>query len=657
MKRNINEPLDVQIGPKYSSDDYYFMLDGKESLKQLNETGRACGANYQTEAYYGDFVGIETGINVREPFSRKNYDQFRPNEALPVTNKDILRQCDLAYRKVGLIKNIIDLMADFASQGISISHPVRRHEKLLNNWFAKAKGNERSERFINNLLRFGNVFVKRILYNLSKSEKKDLISTTAVETHKYEKIPYYGKGVFPMDYRFLDPLTIEAIAPELSKFVGRNVWGMRISPVYTHMANVRTEYERELLREIPDDIQKLMKTPNALMPLDPTRLIVAHYKKDDWRVWGDPLTLSILDDVILYQKAKLADMAILDGTKSTIRLFKLGNSEKGIYPKPAALSQLQNIMSANTGGGPVDLFWTDDISIEAIESKSYQSLGSAKYEPILTAIYDGLGIPTTLTSKGGGSNGFTNNALSLKTLVERLKYCRNMLTAFWETELRIVEKALGIKKPATVDFDFMDLSDDSARGTLLMNLADRGFISWETIMETLGQNSEVEQRRLKRESKDRAKNRLPKKAGPWHDPQQEFGLKKIALQSGAATPGQVGLKLDPPGPGELNKHEQTMQLAKTKVTATPKGQPNQGRPKTSKDKTKRKTRTPKVKKAVAEFLIDPFLDNFGVKDMLELSDKVEAKFLFLVDKVAAYLIDNELEVTGDNIIGAIECLS
>jgi hypothetical protein len=421
--------------------------------------------------------------------------------------------------------------------------------------------------------------------------------------------------------------------------------------------NPKNDYEKELIRKLPPDMAAMLKSPNAEIPLPPEKTIVYHYKKDDWQIWADPIIYSVLDDIISYQKAKLADMAAMDGVISAIRLIKLGNSEKGIYPKPAALDHLHSVLSANGGGGPMDLIWTDDISIEQIETHVHQFLGSNKYEPILNAIYDGLGIPTTLTSKSGGGGGFTNNALSLKTLVERLEYGRNLLVDFWEKEIRQVQQALGLsKKPATVRFAHMDLSDETARGTLLMNLADRSYISWETIVERVGENPKIEKLRLKREGKDRAKNRLPKKAGPWHNPQHKQDMEKIALQSGAATPGQLGIELGQPGEGELTKHQQMMELSKVKAaTAPPKGQPNQGRPKTSKDKAKRKTRVPKIKKAVATVITPGYLANCGVKNSKELCHSELAQLDLLIAVVAEYIVDNDLEPTQDNIIGAIKC--
>jgi hypothetical protein len=49
-----------------------------------------------------------------------------------------------SYDKVGIIRNVVDLMGDFGSQGISLVHPDRTAEKFFQQWFKKVNGKERS---------------------------------------------------------------------------------------------------------------------------------------------------------------------------------------------------------------------------------------------------------------------------------------------------------------------------------------------------------------------------------------------------------------------------------------------------------------------------------------------------------------------------------
>jgi hypothetical protein len=518
MSKPDNQLLPLPIKPAEQR-DYYFRLDGSDAdIKQLNETGESLGAVYHSDASI---------INTREPFTRHDYDSYRPNESMPYSSKEIVRQCHAAYRKVGVVRNIVDLMSDFGSQGIVISHPSRKTEKVLRAWFDKVNGLERSERFLNYLYKSGSAIAKRIN------------GTTP------------DGNIIPVRYTYLDPCLVEVGNPREAKLGATPQYILR--PYNSSACDSLVDFiSYEVTRrrkDIAPELKSVVDNFDKDIPLDPNTTIIYHYKKDDFALWADPLIYRVLDDVILYQKAKLADMSALDGAIQSIRLIKLGNSEKGIYPKPAAIDVLRQSLSANTGGGPMDLIWTDDIDIKVVDTQVHTFLGSAKYEPILSAIYEGLGIPSTVTAKSGAGTGFTNNALSLRVLVERLEYGRNQLIKFWTQELKLVMKALGLKKEASVSFA-QTLNDDVAKNNLLMSLADRGYISWETIVERVGENVAVEKSRLHREVSDRENGRLPEKLGPFqHNADDE----------------------------------------------SPEGEAGEGRPMNKVDTTTRKKRTPKIK--------------------------------------------------------------
>lgn len=136
-------------------------------------------------------------------------------------------------------------------------------------------------------------------------------------------------------------------------------------------------------------------------------------------MWANPMIYAILDDIVMLEKMKLADMSALDGAISNIRLWKLGDIDNKILPTKAAINKLRNILASNVGGGTMDLVWGPELNFQESNSQVFRFLGSEKYGPVLSSIYAGLGIPPTLTGSSGSSGGsFTNNFVSLKTLIE-----------------------------------------------------------------------------------------------------------------------------------------------------------------------------------------------------------------------------------------------
>ena len=83
------------------------------------------------------FLNIEPNRSVRPSYTNQDYYAFRPEEQVPRKQKRIIKMCMDAYDKVGIVRNIIDLMGDFGSQGISIAHENKSVEKFFQQWFRK----------------------------------------------------------------------------------------------------------------------------------------------------------------------------------------------------------------------------------------------------------------------------------------------------------------------------------------------------------------------------------------------------------------------------------------------------------------------------------------------------------------------------------------
>jgi hypothetical protein len=549
-----------------------------------------------------DFSNILPNISGKPGLSRSDYDYFRPQEAVPNKLKDVLRKAEDIYQKIGLVKNVIDLMGDFSSQGIRLVHPNKRIERFYRNWFKKVKGKDRSERFLNNLYRIGNVVVNRQTAKISLKTTDAMYRATAAadltDQNIQEEEIAVDKREIPWKYTFIDPVYIEVAGGPLSSFVNKKIYSLTIPPHLRKIINApKTEEEKLVISKLPQQILEAAKTKKAY-PLDPDKIMVFHYKKDDWQTWAYPMIYAIMDDITVLEKLKLADMAALDGAISNIRIFKLGNLEHKIAPTKAAANKLASILQNNVGGGTMDIVWGPDLELIESNTNVHQFLGEAKYTPHLNSVYAGLGIPPTLTGTYGAA-GTTNNFISLKTLTQRLQYGRDVLVSFWEKEIELVQKAMGFRYPAKVEFDRMDLSNEEAEKALLIQLVDRNIISDEFLQKRFGADPEMEKVRLNRELRDRDAERMVTKLGPYGNLDNE--MKKIALQMGLAAPSEVGMNLLEKKKGQKTilemKSELDIKKAKEAPAKTPgidslevSGRPGQGRPLNKKDSSKRKTK-------------------------------------------------------------------
>lgn len=591
----------------------------KSKVNALREWGGAvdefCSIDKSKATFFQDLSNIAPNVGGRPGFSMADYYRFRPDEAPPQKIKESIIRCSLAYHEVGIVRNIIDLMGDFACQGVRLVHPNKRIEKFFQNWFERVNGKERSERFLNYLYRAGNVIVRKQMAKIDIDTESTLYKSFAKPDMDVKMMKVTSKEI-PWKYVFLDPSTIEVMGGALASFVGEPMYTIVIPDgIRRFIVRPRDDVERAMVAQIPQDIINAAQSHKPyLLPIDKTE--VYHYKKDDWQEWAVPMIHSILTDINILQKLKLADMAALDGAISKIRIFRLGSLEHKIAPQRSATAKLASILGNNTGGGVMDIIWGPDIDIIESETDIHQFLGNSKFEPHLTSIFGGLGIPATLTGivEGGGA---TNNYISLKTLMQRLQYGRDVLTSFWHKQILMVQKAMGFRFPAHLEFDINVLGDEASEKALLIQLYDRNLASDEYIQYRFKHDPDMEKIRLNRENRDRIEGRMVPKAGPYYDPQFGIALKKVALQSGQATPGQIGLRKDAPlndmktylpekGEQTLNdfKKDQLKVQTALKSSNMPGQKPTKvgvpGRPKNSKDSVKRKTKNfkPKTKAAL-----------------------------------------------------------
>lgn len=523
-------------------------------------------------SFFRDFKDIEPNRSVRPGFTGNDYYAFRPDEQVPQRKKRAIKMCMDAYDKVGIVRNVIDLMGDFGCQGVNIVHENKSVEKFYQQWFKKINGKERSERFLNLLYRAGQVFAYRSYATVTPEITKYIKS---MASDIVVQMPEFEKNQVPWRYNFFNPLQIDIKDEKINLFVGRK--DFQINPT-SFIDNFKDgSIPAHVIETLPPDVKNKIQKGDRKIDLDPDRICVHYYKKDDWTNWANPLIYAILDDIIMLEKMRLADLSALDGAISNIRLWTLGNLDHKILPNKAAINKLRDILSSNVGGGTMELVWGPELSYTESNSQVYKFLGSEKYQSVLNSIYAGLGVPPTLTGMAGNGGGFTNNFISLKTLVERLQYGRDQLTSFWEKECEIVRKAMGFRKSPHIVYDQMSLSDESSEKNLLIQLADRDIISHETVLERFKEVPSVEKMRLKREDKAREGERLPEKASPFHNPNKGFEIEKMEKQ------------------GEINE-----KVAETKEKQKPTNPA--GRPQNSLDDgpRKKRTETPRSTPGVAD---------------------------------------------------------
>jgi hypothetical protein len=628
---------------------------------------------------------IAADVNLRAGHNRHNYDAQRPSDRLPTEHAKIILACQSVYRKVGMVRNIIDLMTDFAAEGLQLQHTTKTQERFFREWARRVNLQGRAHDFMKLLMRDANVIVRRKNAFITKPAIKemtkaivsgiDTIDETKVNDPP-EKIKTIRKKTnrqeIPWRYTFLSPVIIEKIGGEVGRFFGSDDLGMRIP---TSLSNAikrpRTDAEKAFIKKLPPEVTRAAKKHGTLVALDMDRIYVDYYKKDDWEDWGTPFLYGVLEDVMFKEKMRLADMAALDGVINVIRLWKLGKSDQQILPAPALVDRLIGILQNNTGGGVMDLVWDDMIDLKVEYPPIDKILGAEKYAGVNADIVRGLGIPDSLV---GGQDLGTRNAQSafvqLKTLVERLEYVRGRAIRWMEGELRLVADAMSFKRIPSISFGIMSLRDEAAEKQLMIQLLDRGIISSEKANEVFGVNYMIELERIKTEQQIRKENPgVLERSNPYNRPfsvmekQTELAIQVEKVKKGFHRDTEFPKSID-------NNGDDNNGGGDNPSGDQPKddGNNSPGRPPSTRDTKPRNERTPKTQ-SILHIIADGFMDRIDdlvdntylkqlkVKNMRSLTkaqrielEKVKRGILSVLrpgDKVTKELIAERLDTAGE----------
>lgn len=635
-------PIAPKTGPSYStwSESAKGEVDIAEFNTAMSSFNKAIGESrpvLRSEASYNGYSYRDLAPNTsgRTPFTRQNYEYFRPNEIIPTRYKDILDFCLNVYKRVSIVHQIIDLMGDFATKGIRLVHQNPEIQRYHEAWWNKVRGKHTSERIVNNLLKLGTIHIRQHTCKLTDSQQKQLYRAAAEPDMDYVDIPknILGKNEIPLKYTLYSPLCIEDISGPLGALIGKPKLSFNIPAELVTKIMKPSADDRDMIKQLPEDVINAAKQGGkVILPQD--KMTTLYYKKDDWESFAYPMIYPILDDVITLDKLKLADKTALDGVISKIRVWKLGSLDHKIVPGPDAIAKFSEFLMNNVGGGTMDIVWGPAVELLETNSNTADVLGEEKYVPVLNSIYAGLGVPPSLTGTAT-PGGLSSNATSLKTLIERLQYVRDVLLEFWNNQLKMLQQAKGFRFPAEIQFDKTVLTDEASEKALLIQLIDRNVISYESVRERFGEIPELESRRVLREMRQREKGLMPEQGDPYHNADTDSDMKKIVLQNGTATPSEVGLELNEKKEGEMTLLEQQtkMQVKIAKATPKPtipgapkkksplttkkpKGRSGQGRPKAKKDTKKRKTRTPKPIRGVANILTWAMTAQKQISDIL-----------------------------------------
>jgi len=509
--------------------------------------------------FSGQFGGNGGGMGhtgYRGGLGQGSHSAFRRNTQMAHRKMAI---CVSAYKGFGLAKNVIDLMANFAAEGLKIKHPNKTIERFLNKWAFHVGLDSRVKDMLRYYYKYGNVFVYRTLGEIDNAQylkmrrsraehvkglpgfkilaEKDIDpndnpeQSERIKEAQDESNKPIGKRRIPWRYTLLNPFQMELRG---TKFFGGQRWVFildhqtvnDLSQQKLKTSNTYVDFLDDSEMNLPPEFKKFSQSlsPSApdeennssrVVELQQERLYTMHYMKDDHEDWAEPLLWPVMADIFYKNKLRQMDISVCDSVINAITVFKLGNIKEGYVASEAHMSKFSELLRTPTQA--MNMVWNDALSIESAYPPVEKILGIAKYESVDKDILRGIGIPDTLIGGGGDSN-FSTGFLGVRTLLERLEEGRGVVMRWLMKELELLIETLGIRKMPSVRFGKMSLRDEKAEKQLILQLLDRNIISIEAVLEAFGEEFEIELERLRDEDKLREETGLFKKHSPYIDP-------------------------------------------------------------------------------------------------------------------------------------------
>jgi len=551
----------------------------KEKLADPNALQRA-NAMLRSEGYLSG-TGIDS-IERRIPYDQLlNHDvvseeygrivnqhgaeYFRLLRRLSTNDKmhhNIIAQCEVAYINYGVVKNVVDLYADFASEGLDIVHDNAAVHNFYRVWMKKVNLKERVNRFLTDYFMSGQSFVYKIRAKIETAEERDMKRGKAgVEVLDDNTILIRGEG--KLKDRFVSPkIVLDNELMHLSSLKDAAVEQAKkgkVTMIVTGRPSISKSQEAVEQRMIPWEYISLSPLQMETRGRD-----VAN--KGNWVFVlnkADALLMTQFMSFVYNKKLKQTEISIPDHLKGKIKDYTGHNP--GLYTTEIVMSpddlsvvhdkkfdtwawaipfvypalkhlnfkdclrsmekrycySVINSVTLWSLGDPANGIYPEDEHFERL-AEILQQPGQAMNiiwpNPITASVIEPK-MTNALDPKkhesvdkdilnalgipdvliGGKGSNFSNSAISVAATLKKLEVARNKFESWLLSELKEIADAMGFRKLPTIRWKRSSLRDQKAQQNFKLQLFDRGILSAEALLIEADEDFEVEAKRQRRE--------------------------------------------------------------------------------------------------------------------------------------------------------------
>jgi len=370
----------------------------------------------------------------------------------------------LAYFNVAIVRNTINLYQDFSVSPLHIKTNNRTVKKFFTQWFEAINLSSLMSQYFLEYYRSGNVFLYKFNGKITDDKFNSMQTATAAK-----------KKELPIRYIILNPSQIYL---QLGPTYDYNFSKMLSTYELQRLRNPQTPEDKQVFNDFPKTIQQQIKTGGAIpyvyAPLDTNRLYYTFYRKQSYEPLAVPMVFPVLGDIEFKLELKAMDRALARSMEQMMLLVTAGESvdkNKGTPAyNPQNFETLKQMFKNQTVGRVLVADWTVKADWKIPDLK--ELLGEAKYARVDRDIREGLQFLFF------GDEKFANASVKAKVFIESLREGRRaFLDDFLRPEVKKVCETMGFKNVPKLEFEEIDLGDQTALQRLFLQMAQTGLLT------------------------------------------------------------------------------------------------------------------------------------------------------------------------------------
>lgn len=296
-------------------------------------------------------------------------------------------------------------------------------------------------------------------------------------SHKQYK---WLRGQVPGKYSILNPMSIDIEGPPEMTWLREPY--LQIGGELAGAIQNPNGAQANIVAKLPAEIVAQVRAGRLKIWLSPNIFSLTFGEKQDYERYPTPMCSHAFAALRMKKSIQDMDQATVDGITSRILLVKVGSDQYPITDN-TRLKDVADIF--HNIGRTGTFFWTHAIEMEFIEPKSDSLKDDKKYNHWNNEIRSAFGISQVLTGTSETSGAIGNSLMNFKSVEEETGESQDAFCEFAMAEIKNLRAALSISADVTIEFDRLNLKDETKYMAVLMQMVMNGILDHETVIESL----------------------------------------------------------------------------------------------------------------------------------------------------------------------------